>query len=175
MADFFLVPKEELEKLHRQKWDGWWRFYEYLQKEISPEILDGYTHSIANKISAQIDCTTCGRCCRELSPHMTSDDVVRLAFACGLSTQVVFQRWLKPDPQWDDEFILRKSPCPMLRYGLCTVYKDRPSDCASYPHLQQPSILTYFQSLIENARICSIVFHTLENLQSEIGWVDSQS
>ena len=110
-----------------------------------PTLVDRLFHRLQAEVSAEIDCTECARCCRELSP-------VR-----------------KAPPREDGEgLVFARTPCPLLDGTRCSCYRDRPEDCRSYPHLHKKDMTRRLLGVLGNAGVCPIVFSVLERLKAEL-------
>ena len=148
------------------QWANNWNFRSYLQQEVSPESIDAKVAVINQDISSAIDCTACGNCCREIFPYMTDHDVTRLAQGLRISKkQLVGQT-----QEIEGERIFCQKPCPLLRNSKCTVYAHRPQDCRDYPHLDKPDFLAASVSMIENYRVCPIVFNVYNALKKSFDY-----
>ena len=130
-----------------------------------PQIVDRLFHRLRVEVSAEIDCTECANCCRQMSPVLRPGDIERLS-----------RRLQVPNPQFRvshlreeaDGFVFARTPCPLLDGNRCSCYRDRPDDCRSYPHLQKKHMTTRLFGVIDNASVCPIVFSVLERLKAEL-------
>jgi Fe-S-cluster containining protein len=146
--------RDENESLRRSlKWGG-----------PSPQVVDRLFRRLLVEVSAEIDCTECANCCRQMSPVLRPRDIERLA-----------RRLHVPNPQFRashlqeeaDGFVFVRTPCPLLDGNRCSCYRDRPDDCRSYPHLQKKHMTTRLFGVVDNASVCPIVFSVLERLKAE--------
>jgi hypothetical protein len=138
----------------------------FLKSEGPPEqLVDRLFRRLLAEVSAEIDCTECAACCRQMSPVLQPRDIERLA-----------RRLQVPNPQFRasyvqeeaDGFVFVRTPCPLLDGNRCSCYRDRPDDCRSYPHLQKKHMTTRLFGVIDNASVCPIVFSVLERLKAEL-------
>jgi Fe-S-cluster containining protein len=153
-----------LNELARDRWADNWNFRAFLQKSVDPDEIDRRVHALNAEVSARIDCTTCGNCCREIFPYLSGKDVGRLARGCGLRSDEFRARYLKRTQ--DGEEVFNTVPCPMLAGTRCGVYTTRPDDCRGYPHLHKPDFLGRSVGVIENYRICPIIYNVYERLKA---------
>ena len=61
-----------------------WNFRAFLKSvDLSVEELDQIVHSINDKVTAEIDCTACANCCRELAITITvtPEDISSLIYS----------------------------------------------------------------------------------------------
>ena len=75
-----------IEKLAAEKEDHNWRFRCFLKgADIDIEELDAIVHKLYNSVVEQIDCQTCGNCCRIMHPILKQSDIKRLASHLSMS------------------------------------------------------------------------------------------
>ncbi|MBM3734606.1 MAG: YkgJ family cysteine cluster protein [Acidobacteria bacterium] len=123
---------------------------------------------IAEEIEDQIDCTACANCCRVATVKLLDRDVSRLA----KTLRIPVGRFLNEYCEESDEgLILKRTPsgCPFLSGNLCTVYDDRPSTCADFPHLVRGagSLTSRMWEMVDRATYCPIVYNALEAFKVE--------
>lgn len=112
---------------------------------------------------AQIDCLQCANCCKNHSPRFKQPDIKRIAKRLKLKEGELIARYLKLDN--DGDFVVQSSPCPFLATdNTCTIYEDRPSDCARYPYTDEDVLLKRVNLTLKNATVCPAVHHVLEAL-----------
>jgi uncharacterized protein len=157
---------EIISSLAEPHWADNWNFRAYLQQKVSPIEIDRAAQALAQEVSAKIDCTACGNCCREIYPHFTPADVSRLAAGLGQS-----EHDLKSTMRGEGgASVFCASPCPMLKGSKCTVYEHRPDDCRDYPHLHKPDFLGGSIGTIENYGTCPIVFNVYGQLKEAFSY-----
>lgn len=158
---------EMIESLAEARWVDNWNFRAYLKAHVTPQAVDSAAHRLNGEIARRIDCTTCANCCRGAGPSLTGADVARAAKATNLSTGKFERQFLKSQA---GEKVFRATPCPLLKDSLCTIYANRPADCRTYPHLDEPDFLLNSVATIENYRVCPIVFNVYERLKGEFAY-----
>ncbi len=64
---------EDLVKLAKEKEDENWDFRKFLKfyDDLSDDELDQLVFKIADEVSSMVECTSCGRCCKELRPRLS--------------------------------------------------------------------------------------------------------
>jgi Fe-S-cluster containining protein len=132
--------------------------------EWDDEKLDALVHEIAREVTRGVDCTACANCCRSMRIAVIEADIQRLARRLGLTPQEFEAQYVQPIDYGDKVFA--QTPCPFLRGNLCSLYEDRPADCAEFPHLLKPDFLGRTFGVLANASFCPIVFNTWERLKS---------
>lgn len=139
----------------------WVKYYKSHKKQI--EKLDLTVHALHERYSAQIDCLTCGNCCRTLGPRITDKDVVRMAKALRIKAVDLIALYLKIDEDGDQVF--KSMPCPFLGTdNYCAIYESRPKACREYPHTDRKKFYQIYMLSVENASTCPIVFEVLEGI-----------
>ncbi|RKY11953.1 MAG: hypothetical protein DRP65_02685 [Planctomycetota bacterium] len=166
---------DELEKLAEEKESENWDFRKFLKfhDELSEDELDKLVSKIASKYESEIECTSCGRCCKKLKPTLEQQDQQRLADRLEMTVVQLREQHLEYDES-DDEprWQMRDVPCPFQEDNKCTVYKDRPQDCRGYPYLHEPGFNGRTMGMIERTFTCPIVFNVMEELKEEVALDD---
>jgi Fe-S-cluster containining protein len=128
-------------------------------------LVDRFFHRLNAEVSAEVDCTECGNCCRELSPVIRPKDIERLSRRLHVPSPEFRASHLREE---DGAFVFARTPCPLLDANRCSVYRDRPKDCRSFPHLHKKEMTSRLLVVLQNAGICPIVFSVLERLKAEL-------
>lgn len=123
-------------------------------------------HRLYADISSEIDCKTCGNCCKEVSPVFVPEDIERFSTGINMSVDDFKNKYLIEDEN-EEGFTFNKKPCPFLNNNLCAQYECRPGDCRSFPHLHKKGIVCRLMNVVENTAICPIVFNVYEALKEE--------
>ena len=132
--------------------------------EASNAELDGVVRETTDAVWSQIDCTTCGHCCRTLQIVVDNKDIARLAAHLGASVKDFTRRYVAADA--DKTKYFNTAPCPFLGAdNKCGVYEHRPQACRDYPYLYEPHFRARTLSMIENAASCPIVFNVWDRLK----------
>ncbi|MFC1677761.1 YkgJ family cysteine cluster protein [Planctomycetota bacterium] len=162
---------KDLEKLAREKEEENWGFRKFLKfyDELSDKELDQFVSRIAGKYESEIECISCGRCCKKLKPTFSQQDQQRLADRLMMTVEQLRPRHLEYDesdnkPGWQ----MKGTPCPFQKDNKCTVYEDRPQDCQGYPYLHEPGFSGRTMGMIERTFTCPIVFNVMEELKKEL-------
>ena len=150
-----ILRKEENEKFRR-----------YL-KNRNLHKTDALVHRINEEVAPRINCTTCGNCCKELSPYLNKEDLNNLAQATRKSIEEVIATYTEKD---EEGVSFTHLPCTFLADNKCTIYQHRPQTCHSFPHLHNPGFTSRLRRVIDNYAICPIIFNVIERLKLEIGF-----
>lgn len=135
------------------------------------EELDALVQELDKEVTAAIDCTACGNCCRELCISVEAEDIERLAKRLGISSSDFESRYVAVDDDDSTEKFMPESPCPFLGGCKCTVYEDRPKVCREFPHLYKNNFRSRLLGVFDTASECPIVFNVLEELKRRANWL----
>ena len=141
-------------------------FRQRIKRLKSPEF-DALIHETASDVYTRIDCTRCGNCCKVLQPAIVEEEVPRLALKKNCSSEEFIDNFLEL-AETKDHFVMRKSPCVFLSELKCTIYTDRPSSCADYPHLLKEDQKFRMRRVLNHYGSCPIIYHVIEILKEKI-------
>ena len=162
-----------IERIAKEKEEENWDFRAFLkQLDMEMDELDSIVHRINDEVSAQIDCTECGNCCKQVRPSLDEEDISRFAFGLKISGDELREEYLAQDSDEPSKHLFNALPCPFLADNMCTNYECRPKACSSYPHLHKDKFVTRLWGVVENYAICPIVFNVYERLKNELGHYD---
>lgn len=153
----------KIEKIAKKKDDENWAFRTYLKGNWGRDI-DPIVHRLYEEVSAQIDCTTCGNCCKGMSPVLSAKDIEVFSEGLGMPVSQFKPLYLTVDM---GDTIFNQTPCPFLKDNKCRNYEHRPAACQSYPHLHKEDFTTRLFGVL-NYAICPIVFNVYEQLKDEV-------
>jgi hypothetical protein len=158
----------KIERLSRKREDENWRFRCYLKRsDHSAAKIDAVVNRLYREITAQIDCTSCGNCCRVILPQLTAADIKRMAAHLGMTVKQFRADYVRTDTENRETAEFNTMPCPFLRDNRCSIYDCRPRDCRSFPHLHKKDFVFRMNQAYENCSLCPIVFNVYEGLKSE--------
>lgn len=167
--DHLITDPKEIARLAEINWDRNMDFRTFLKCSSDTRKLDALVHEILAEVTAAIDCTTCGNCCRESGVAVTADEIERLAGRMGISAEEFESRHIAEDNDYGEKF-MPETPCPFLGGNLCTIYEDRPQVCRDYPHLHKKDFWTRLLGVVQNTAVCPIVFNVYEELKRRTNW-----
>lgn len=111
----------------------------------------------------QIDCLSCGNCCKGYSPRFKQPDIKRIAKHLGMKEGELVSTYLKLDEEGD--YVMQKTPCAFLGSdNYCSIYEVRPSDCARFPYTNEDVIVKRPNITLKNSTFCPAVYFVLEKL-----------
>lgn len=115
----------------------------------------------------QVNCLDCAACCKNYSPRFKTTDIKRLSKSLRLKESQFIEKYLQLDK--DGDYVTKSSPCPFLGAdNACSVYDERPSDCARFPYTDEDVILKRIPLTLKNSSFCPAVFLVLDNICKKI-------
>lgn len=113
-----------------------------------------------------INCLTCANCCKNYSPRFKTTDIKRIAKLLQMKEGVFIETYLLLDA--DGDYVANAQPCPFLGDdNFCSIYEDRPSDCARFPYTDEDVIIKRQEITLKNATFCPAVYFVLEKLMEK--------
>lgn len=111
----------------------------------------------------KIDCLQCANCCKNYSPRFKMPDIKRIARRLRMKEPAFIDTYLKMDE--DGDYVVTGHPCPFLGDdNYCSIYEDRPRDCARFPYTDEDVLLKQPRLTQKNATVCPAVFYVMEKL-----------
>lgn len=111
----------------------------------------------------KIDCLQCGNCCKGYSPRFKTTDIKRISKSLKMKEGDFIATYLNLDN--DGDYVAKTAPCPFLgKDNYCSIYENRPSDCARFPYTDEDVLLKRPQITLKNSTFCPIVHFVLEKL-----------
>lgn len=152
-------------ELYRKKLPSIKKSMAYVKKH-KPANLDEVFEEIHEDVFSQIDCTTCGNCCKTTSPMLFERDIERLASHLKLKPGSFVEKYLFLDT--DGIYAFKSTPCPFLKSDLhCEVYEHRPKACREYPHTRHRKMQQKLNLAEKNMEICPAVLHILTHISTQ--------
>jgi hypothetical protein len=140
------------------------RFLNKTEKE-TPKGMDRLTPIVEKEVWAEIDCLSCGNCCKKMTPTFTEKDLKRISAHFNQTPEAFKKQWLKKDRNKD--WVNTTQPCQFLNLSdnKCSIYEIRPADCAGFPHLSKKKWGEYAHIHKQNIDYCPATFKMVEKLQ----------
>lgn len=133
----------------------------------NPKGIIAITPVVEKEVWAEINCITCGNCCKKMTPTFTGLDIRRIAKHFNESPESFIEKWLKRS---DGDYVNVNQPCQFLdrKTNLCTIYEIRPVDCAGFPHLSKKPFATFAHIHNQNINYCRATYTFAENLKARL-------
>lgn len=134
-----------------------------------PANLDALVDALNAEVWQEIDCTSCGNCCKQMSPTFSAKDIKRIAGYTGMSIKEFKKKWLHQQPN-DTDWMNKTQPCQFLNKAsnLCSIYEVRPADCAEFPHLTKKKVTDYLHIHQQNIQYCPATYKMVEKMMVRI-------
>jgi len=168
-----MIDPKQLPEMAESQAEEDFEFRDFLKHhpKLNSNRVDQLVFGISARVWKTIDCTTCGNCCRTVSPTLKEDEVARLACHLGVSSSDLASKHLKlAESGKEAPWIMRGCPCPFLRDNRCTVYEHRPGNCHDYPYLEKPNFTSRTLAMIGRLSECPAVFEVWEQLKVATGF-----
>lgn len=165
MADQLIRDIPLIKRYSRRNEEDDYRFRAHLKSlDVSNAELDATVRETTDAVWAQIDCTTCGHCCRSLQIVVDDKDILRLSTRLGMTAKQFSQRYVGIAE--DKTKYFTSTPCTFLSEdNRCTVYEDRPRACRDFPYLREDNFRGRTLMMIANTEVCPIVFNVWQQLK----------
>lgn len=134
-----------------------------------PKTLHSLVDEMDKKVWAEIDCLTCGNCCKKMTPTFNTADIKRISTHLEMTPAAFKDKWLfydKKDKDWQN----KKQPCQFLNLkdNKCSIYPVRPADCAGFPHLTKKKVVDYIHVHKQNIEFCPATFKMVEKMKENL-------
>ena len=151
----------QIKRLGDKKRDENGRFRVYLKRHV---FVERQFRKAAQEVEDEMDCRTCGECCRVSEVEIVERDVDKMSRFLGISQKKFLEQHTMQSE--DGELILKRGPggCEFLLGNECTIYEARPGNCEKFPHLLKgsASITARMWQFVDRATYCPIVYNWME-------------
>ncbi len=159
------MSKDILHNWEKKSAENQKQYKQFLTKADKNKVLKALPE-IHEKAFEKIDCLKCAACCKNYSPRFKTPDIKRISKHLGLKEGVFIEKYLKLDEEGD--YVVHSKPCPFLGSdNYCSIYEERPSDCARFPYTDEDVMLKRVPLTLKNATFCPIVYFVLEELMKK--------
>ncbi len=135
-------------------------------KKKTPKKLDLFVHEVHDDVFEEIDCLSCGNCCKSLGPRITDVDISKMAKHLKIKPSKVVTDYLRIDE--DNDYVFKTMPCPFLMPdNYCMIYESRPKACREYPHTDRRRFYQVLDLSIENLKTCPAVLEISKAIVEE--------
>lgn len=143
------------------------QFVNFLKERNSEEV-DEEVQRINQLVEPNIDCTSCGNCCKSLMVNITAEEADRAAARLQITREVFDEKYVEKGSH--ELMIMNKMPCHFLANNACTIYEDRFAGCREFPALHLPQFTQRLFSVMMHYERCPIIFNVMEELKSSTGF-----
>jgi Fe-S-cluster containining protein len=151
---------------HRKR--AYKKFLSRLVKD-PPKKLDQLTSIVEKETWKEIDCLTCGNCCKTMTPTYTEKDMERISAYLNMTVPEFKDKWLYKQRGTGD-WLNKNTPCQFLdlKTNMCSVYEVRPSDCAGFPHFSKKKMVYYMHVHKQNLEYCPATYRMVEKMMEKL-------
>ncbi|MEO6719317.1 MAG: YkgJ family cysteine cluster protein [Ferruginibacter sp.] len=141
-------------------------FLSKLEKK-PPRQIHKMMEMVDKEVWAEIDCLSCGNCCKKMTPTFNVKDIKRISAHFDMTPLAFKDKWLRYDKK-DDDWQNKKQPCQFLNLAdnKCSIYAIRPADCSGFPHLTKKKAVDYIHVHKQNIQYCPATFKMAEKMKA---------
>ncbi len=132
-----------------------------------PKALHQMADHADKEVWQEINCLTCGNCCKVMTPTFTKTDIRRIAGHLQMTQDEFKEKWLRFDEK-DKDWQNKKQPCQFLNLtdNKCSIYEVRPADCSGFPHLTKKKVTDYLHVHRQNIQYCPATYKWTEKMKT---------
>ena len=136
--------------------------YERFLKKADKNLILKRQQEFHEEASTSVNCLQCANCCKGYSPRFKTPDIKRISKVLKMKEGAFIEKYLKLDEEGD--YVVKSTPCPFLgSNNYCSIYTDRPSDCARFPYTDEDVLFKRPALTLKNVTFCPIVYSVLES------------
>lgn len=160
-----MVKPEKVWEEFAKKEDENYSFRAYLKSHADSDELDEQFRRLHEELFSTYDCSTCRNCCRAYAPRFDDVEIVKVMEYLGLTQEAFVDSFRARIPEGSGD---EHQSCLFLeKGGECRIEPCRPSVCRDYPYTSKPGRLSSLYSVLDEAKVCPVVFEMLERLKAE--------
>ncbi|WP_188316105.1 YkgJ family cysteine cluster protein [Chitinophaga agrisoli] len=134
-----------------------------------PAAVDQLVQELDAAITPQIDCTSCGNCCRSLMINVTAEEVTGLANLLNRSEADVKEQYIETG-SGSGNMVMNTIPCHFLDNNCCSIYEHRFTECREFPGLHQPNFTGRLFAMLMHYGRCLIIYNVLEEMKKRLAF-----
>ena len=132
-------------------------------------MVDGLVQELDAIITPQVDCTSCGNCCRSLMITITPVEVTQLAAHLNRSETDVIEQYVETGSN-NSQMVINTIPCHFLEGNCCSIYEQRFAECREFPGLHLPQFTDRLFAMLMHYGRCPIIYNVLEEMKNRMGF-----
>jgi Fe-S-cluster containining protein len=129
---------------------------------------DALVHDINNTVSAAINCTDCGNCCKTLIINVAPGETRPVAQFLNISEQEVDEKYIEHSMAGNT--FINAIPCHFLKENKCSIYTARFHECREFPHLHKPGFYKRLSGTLMHYAGCPIIYNVIEEFKVRSGF-----
>ncbi len=130
--------------------------------------LDVMVHLLNDEVSAGVNCTTCGNCCKTLVINVTHEEIGTLAKHLRLSEEEAKEQYI--EESLAGKCFINTMPCHFLADKKCTIYEARFTECRDFPHLHKDGFKARLSGTLMHYGRCPIIYNVIEGMKVRTGF-----
>ena len=130
--------------------------------------IDKFVHQLNEIISAEMDCTLCGNCCKTLMINISEKEADSVSYHLGQSRNDFDEQYVEKGSS--GMMIMNKMPCHFLDDNKCTVYEHRFGSCRDFPAMHLPNFKERLFTTFMHYERCPIIFNVVEQLKTKLNF-----
>lgn len=154
-----MIDIKKLNKYGKLKEEENFLFRQFLKENADSEKLDKQFKELHEKYFKIMDCSKCLNCCKKLGSTFTKEEFDKICEKFNLDKEKFIKKYFKEE----NKYILK--PCLFLKDKKCMLDKNKPLACKEYPFTNKKDRLFSLYSIIDNSKICPVVYEILEELK----------
>ena len=135
-------------------------------KQLNTQEIDTAVFELNKIIEPQIDCTTCGNCCKTLLINVEENEATNAAKHLSISREKFDEQFI--EKSLSGKMLISKVPCHFLTENKCTIYESRFAGCKEFPALHLPQIQKRLFTVFMHYDRCPIIFNVMEALKIKV-------
>jgi Fe-S-cluster containining protein len=128
--------------------------------------VDELVAQLNQEIAPQIDCTSCGNCCKSLMVNINESEAENLAGHLQMKRDSFDEKYIEKGS--NGMMLLNSIPCHFLADNKCSVYEYRFEGCKEFPALHLPGFKKRVFTTFMHYDRCPIIFNVVERLKQEL-------
>jgi Fe-S-cluster containining protein len=130
--------------------------------------IDDVVAELNNEISPEINCTSCGNCCKSLMVNINEQEADNLSKHLRIARQDFDTKYLEKGS--NGMMLLNAIPCHFLSDNKCSVYEYRFEGCKEFPALHLPGFKKRAFTTFMHYDRCPIIFNVVEQLKERLNF-----
>ena len=151
-----------IEDLALEKENENYQFQDFLKAGDGNKI-DTLVQELNIIVTPQIDCTTCGNCCKTLLINVTENEADNLSTYLN-KTRIDFDKEYVEKGS-NGMMLMNTIPCSFLADNKCRIYDYRFDGCREFPGLDIPNFTKRLFTVFMHYGRCPIIFNVVEQLK----------
>ena len=160
-----MVEPEKVREAFEKKEKENYGFRAYLKSHADSDELAEQFRRLHEELFSTYDCSTCRNCCRAYTVRFEAEEAEKVAKYLGMTQEAFIDSCRARITEGSGE---KGQSCLFLeKDGECRIEPCRLSVCKDYPYTSKPGRLSSLYSVLDEAKICPVVFEMLERLKAE--------